>query len=73
MLLIRRTSPDSDLAQTKLINFKELSSAKGASEDITLQPNDILIVPKNALGKIEPFVRISSLALTGLYGVAVLK
>jgi hypothetical protein len=33
----------------------------------------MLIVPKNRLGKIEPYVRVTSMAFTGLYGVAIAK
>jgi polysaccharide export outer membrane protein len=71
VLLIRRT--EGDLAQTRLIDFKNISSARGAREDVELQPNDILIVPKNKLGVIEPYVRLTAMGLTGLYGVSVLK
>jgi polysaccharide export outer membrane protein len=71
VLLIRRT--DGDMAQTKLIDFKSITSAKGAREDFELQPNDILIVPKNRIGAIEPYVRLTSMGLAGLYGIAVLK
>lgn len=71
VLLIRRTG--GDLAQTRLINFKSLATAKGASEDVQLEPNDILIIPKNFIGKIEPVVRLSAMGLAGLYGIAILK
>jgi polysaccharide export outer membrane protein len=71
VLLIRRT--EGDLAETHIINFKSISSAKGVREDVELQPNDILIVPKTALGYIEPYIRLSAMGLTSLYGISVLK
>jgi hypothetical protein len=33
----------------------------------------MLIVPKNRLGKIEPYVRVASMGLTALYGVEIAK
>jgi polysaccharide biosynthesis/export protein len=71
VLLIRRVDPE--YAQVRVLDFKKLSSAKGAREDVELSPNDILVVPKSRLGKIEPYVRVASLGLTALYGVTVLK
>jgi polysaccharide export outer membrane protein len=71
VLLIRRT--EGDMAETHLLNFKSISSAKGIREDVELQPNDILIVPKTALGAIEPYIRLSAMGLTSLYGISVLK
>ena len=71
VLLIRRV--DSEFAQVRVLDFKKLSSPKGVNEDVQLSPNDILVVPKNRLGKVEPYVRVASLGLTALYGVAILK
>jgi hypothetical protein len=33
----------------------------------------MLIVPKNRLGKIEPYIRVASMGLTSLFGVQVFK
>jgi hypothetical protein len=50
-----------------------MSTAEGVREDFALKPDDMIIVPKNKLGKIEPYIRVTSMALEGLWGVAVLK
>jgi polysaccharide biosynthesis/export protein len=71
VLLIRKLN--SEVAEVKVVNTKFLSTAKGAREDFALRPDDLLIVPKNTLGKIEPYVRVSSLALSSLWGVEILK
>ncbi len=71
VLLLRKT--EGDMASTHLINFKSLTSAKGATEDVELQPNDILIVPKTRFATIEPYVRLTAMGLTGLYGLSVIK
>jgi polysaccharide biosynthesis/export protein len=71
VLLVRQVN--AEFASVKVMNTKFLSSAKGVQEDVILQPNDMLIVPKNLLGKIEPYVRVASQGLTSLYGVQVFK
>jgi protein involved in polysaccharide export with SLBB domain len=71
VLLVRQVN--AEFASVKVMNTKFLSSAKGVQEDVTLQPNDMLIIPKNLLGKIEPYVRVASQGLTSLYGVQVFK
>lgn len=71
VLLVRKINEE--IAEVKVINTKTLSSAKGVREDFSLRPDDMLIVPKNVLGKIEPYVRVASMGLTSLYGVEVIK
>jgi polysaccharide biosynthesis/export protein len=71
VVLLRKVS--GDLAEVKVINTKTMSTADGVREDFALKPDDMIIVPKNKLGKLEPYVRVSSMALGGLWGVAVLK
>jgi len=71
VLLIRKMN--ADIAEVKVINTKLMSSAKGAREDFDLRPDDMLIVPKTRLGKIEPYVRVASMGLTSLFGIQVLK
>jgi polysaccharide export outer membrane protein len=71
VVLLRKVS--GDLAEVKVINTKTMSTAGGVREDFALKPDDMIIVPKNKLGKLEPYVRVSSMALGGLWGVAVLK
>jgi polysaccharide biosynthesis/export protein len=71
VVLLRKVS--GDLAEVKVINTKTMSTADGVREDFALKPDDMIIVPKNKLGKLEPYIRVSSMALGGLWGVAVLK
>jgi protein involved in polysaccharide export with SLBB domain len=71
VLLVRKIN--SDVAEVKVVDTKFLSSAKGVREDFALRPDDMLIVPKNRLGKIEPYIRVASMGLTSLYGVEVIK
>lgn len=71
VLLIRKMN--ADVAEVKVVNTKLMASAKGAREDFDLRPDDMLIVPKNRLGKIEPYVRVASMGLTSLFGIQVFK
>jgi polysaccharide biosynthesis/export protein len=71
VVLLRKIN--ADMAEVKVINTKTMSTAAGVREDFALKPDDMIIVPKNKLGKIEPYIRVSSMALGGLWGVAVLK
>lgn len=71
VVLLRKVS--GDMAEVKVINTKTMSTADGVREDFALKPDDMIIVPKNKLGKVEPYVRVTSMGLTGLWGVAVLK
>lgn len=71
VLLIRKMN--SEIAEVKVINTKLMSSAKGAREDFELRPDDMLIVPKSRLGKVEPYVRVASMGLTSLYGIQAFK
>ena len=69
VVLVRRTG-QADTVQVKLFNLKELMSPKHISEDITLKPDDMLVVPQNSLSKVEPYMRVASLPLLGLsYGL----
>jgi polysaccharide export outer membrane protein len=65
VLLLRKSAPD--MAQVKIYDLRKMMSPKGIREDVTLRPGDMLVIPRNALSKIEPYVRISE---AGLYGLA---
>ena len=71
VVLLRKVN--GDMAEVKVINTKTMSTADGVREDFALKPDDMIIVPKNKLGKLEPYVRVTSMGLGGLWGVAVLK
>lgn len=47
--------------EAKLLNIKKLLATRNLSEDIQLQPGDMLYVPQNALSKIRPFLPTSSM------------
>ena len=42
--------------EAKLLNVKMLLATRNLSEDVQLQPGDMLYVPQNAFSKIRPFI-----------------
>lgn len=64
VILVRRTS--GDYAEVKLFNLKQLMSKKGVLEDVILKPNDMLVVPQNAISKIQPYIQLGYLGMYGL-------
>jgi len=55
VVLFRRVGPD--LAKTEILNLKSAMSAKNTEPLADLRPGDMLIVPQNAVSKIERFVK----------------
>jgi polysaccharide biosynthesis/export protein len=47
--------------EAKLLNVKKLLATRDLSEDVQLQPGDMLYVPQNELSKIRPFLPTSSM------------
>ncbi len=56
--------------EAKIINVKKLLASRNLSEDIQLQPGDMLYVPQNAFSKIRPFIPTASMG--GYLGPGVL-
>jgi len=55
VLLFRRV--DDQMSQATIINVKKMMlTQKNLHEDLHLQPGDMLVVPKNRLSKIEPYL-----------------
>jgi polysaccharide export outer membrane protein len=48
--------------EANLLNVKKLLAKRDLSEDIHLQPGDMLYVPQNALSKVRPFLPTSSMS-----------
>ena len=64
VVLVRRAN--ADYARVNVYDMRKLMQPGGIQEDVTIQPNDLIVVPRNRIGKIEPYLRISSLGLYGL-------
>jgi polysaccharide export outer membrane protein len=53
---------NADTAEVRSLNFKTLTRTQDLENDLTLQPGDILLVPRNRISKLERYVRIASMA-----------
>jgi polysaccharide export outer membrane protein len=53
---------NADTAEVRSLNFKSLTRTSDLENDLTLQPGDMILVPRNRISKIERYVRIASLA-----------
>ena len=54
--------PASDgVYQARLINVKKMLASRDLSEDISLQPGDVLYVPQSAISRIRPYLPTTSM------------
>jgi len=53
---------NSDLAEVKLLNLKSVRRTSDLENDLTLQPGDMVFVPRDKITKIERFMRLASVA-----------
>ena len=60
ILLFRKLNAET--AEVRILNFKTLTRTSDLENDLTLQPGDMLLVPRNRISKIERYVRLASLA-----------
>lgn len=60
VLLFRRTS--NDWVEVKKLNVKRMFSAGNLTEDLHLQPGDMLFVPQNRISKIRRFIPYPSVS-----------
>ena len=65
VLLLRKASGGT--AEVRVFDLRKLMSVSSIREDIPIRAGDMLVVPRNTISKIEPYVK---LAETGLYGLA---
>lgn len=71
VLLVRKTNDE--FAEVRVVDIKKLGTFEGAREDFNLKPGDMILVPKDKIGKVEPYIRVAAMGLTSLYGVEVFR
>ena len=64
VILMRKTG--NDMAEVHLLDLRKLMSPSNIREDLTIHSGDMIVVPRNFISRVEPFIRISQ---TGLYAV----
>lgn len=53
---------NSDTAEVKLLNLKSIRRTSDLENDLTLQPGDMVFVPRDKISKIERFMKLASVA-----------
>ena len=53
---------NSDMAQVKLLNLKNIRRTSDLENDLTLQAGDMVFVPRDKISKIERFMKLASVA-----------
>jgi len=61
-VVVFRNLPSSDLAEVKLLNLKSIRRTSDLENDLTLQPGDMVFVPRDKITKIERFMKLASVA-----------
>jgi polysaccharide export outer membrane protein len=61
-VVVFRNLPSSDLAEVKVLNLKSIRRTADLENDLTLQPGDMVFVPRDKITKIERFMRLVSVA-----------
>ncbi len=61
-IIVFRNLPSSDLAEVKLLNLKSIRRTSDLENDLTLQPGDMVFVPRDKITKIERFMKLVSVA-----------
>jgi polysaccharide export outer membrane protein len=64
VVLVRKAN--AEYAEVKVFDMNKRMSPKEVREDVTLRPDDMLIVPRNRLSKLEPYMKFTSLGIYGL-------
>jgi polysaccharide export outer membrane protein len=66
VILVRKTNKE--FAEVKVFDLRKLMSPSNIREDVVLQPDDMVVVPRNTVSKFEPYLHISSIGayLVGL-------
>jgi polysaccharide export outer membrane protein len=52
-----------ELYEARIVNVKKLLASSELSEDVHLQPGDMLYVPQNKISRIERFIRMANLGM----------
>jgi protein involved in polysaccharide export with SLBB domain len=68
--LLRRVSASSDWMEVKKLNVKALVHGKDLSEDIQLQPDDMVYVPEAFIASFKRYIPYSAISGTSPLGIA---
>ena len=69
VILMRKR--DRETAEVRLLDVRKLMSASNIAEDIAIHSGDTIVVPRNWVSRVEPFMRLAEAPLTiaAIWGV----
>jgi polysaccharide biosynthesis/export protein len=53
---------NTDVAEVKVLNLKDIRRTSDLENDLTLQPGDMVLVPRDKISRIERFMKLASVA-----------
>jgi polysaccharide export outer membrane protein len=65
IVVFRRISGNSDMAEVRQLNLHRINQTKQLEQDLALEPGDILYVPENMATQFSKFMRIPAFS-TGM-------
>ncbi len=65
VILFRKTS--GEMAEVKVYDLRKLMSASNITEDVQLHSGDMIVVPRNFISRIEPYVRLTEGSLSAVF------
>ncbi|MGA2600325.1 MAG: polysaccharide biosynthesis/export family protein [Bryobacteraceae bacterium] len=65
VILFRKTA--GDMAEVKVYDLRKLMSASNITEDVQLRSGDMIVVPRNFISRIEPYVRLTEGSLSAIF------
>jgi polysaccharide biosynthesis/export protein len=64
VVLVHKTG--GDMAEVRVLDLRKLMSPSSVLEDVEVRTGDLIVVPRNALSRVEPYVRMSETALVSI-------
>ncbi len=65
VILFRKTG--GEMAEVKVYDLRKLMSASNIAEDVQLRSGDMIVVPRNFISRIEPYVRLTEGSLSAIF------
>ncbi len=68
VILVRKANQE--MAEVKLLDLRKMMAAANIREDIAIHSGDMIVVPRNFISRIDPYIRLAETSLyTILWGI----
>ena len=64
VVLFRKSG--NDVAEVKVFDIRRLMSPQGLQEDVPVKSGDVLVIPRNAISRIEPYIKLADSTIYAL-------